>query len=230
VMGIETLPGFTTPDSLDRKKGRGGKREGAGRKKKGTPTQVSTPMLAIRPSPLQGNGTPILSEDPARVFQGIRTQVQLQGPPYLSRHPDAPSSPEKEDDITIDELVALVVALNQKFVRYARRESQFRQQFFTLKKEKEELHWRLAEALKAKETLEQQLSNTRIEDQYLFPKSDKNGHEGSSSSLNSEESQALVDSSQQADNHVHPLANSEFSTDSNLVSKDTMSTEQSAQE
>jgi len=62
----------------------------------------------------------------------------------------------------MDDLVRATVSLNYKFLRYAQRDANLRQQFETLKKEKEDLQFNLNDVLKQKENVEQQLVSLEL--------------------------------------------------------------------
>jgi len=160
--------GQTTPLqlALEPKKGRGGKRKGAGRKKRDPLFQK---ILPICPSPRVPSGHRQILDEPFQMC--IQDQVPLILSPFTEA---SNSSLEKDEDISIDKLVELVVILKQKLELYKKHEARIRQQNYSLKKEKEVLQWRLDEAIKQKEAAELQIANpdARLQGRFFFKSKD----------------------------------------------------------
>jgi len=158
---------------LDSKRGRGGKRDGAGRKRKASQAAAGSGVVGslygnpqlltpIKPAPNPLSYSPLLSpEDTIKILQ-LRAQQQL---PYLSNlagltpNPHIPNSnsPTSEEDVQLDEIISTMSLLNQKFMRYVKKEREWKLQCLALRKEKEDLQQQLSNTLKQKDILEHQL-------------------------------------------------------------------------
>eukprot|EP01101_Sappina_pedata_P002874 TRINITY_DN1308_c0_g1_i1.p1 TRINITY_DN1308_c0_g1~~TRINITY_DN1308_c0_g1_i1.p1 ORF type:complete len:388 (-),score=101.28 TRINITY_DN1308_c0_g1_i1:149-1312(-) len=177
---ITVVPPMVTPV----KNGRGGKREGAGRKKKNTQNGgyttkngapsgeesyrgLNTFTLPNHQHPvLQHGNVPMIALSnfsqylPGIVHHGGSPAVLQQHIPAMNSH----TMGHEDEEVTTDDLFSTVLSLNQKFLKYvktqATREASLRHMCSMLQQDKDELQSQLNDMAKQREFYEPQISSS----------------------------------------------------------------------